>query len=36
MVDPRPNSYIEELRDEYPDLNYSSKSNSTEIVEENK
>lgn len=22
MIDPRPNSYIEELRDQYPDLNY--------------
>lgn len=27
LVDPRPNSYIEELRSDYPDLDYSPKTN---------
>jgi hypothetical protein len=27
MVDPRPNSYIDEIRENYPDLNYSRADN---------
>ncbi len=31
LVDTRPNSYIEELRDDYPDLDYSKAGHSLKI-----
>jgi len=34
MVDPRPNSYIGEFRDDYPDLDYNMKNNKL-IIEDN-
>lgn len=34
MIDPRPNSYIGEFRDDYPDLDYSKKNNRL-IIEDN-
>jgi len=31
MIDPRPNSYIEEIRDDYKDLGYSKASNTLQV-----
>jgi uncharacterized protein RhaS with RHS repeats len=36
MIDPRPNSYIEELRDKYPDVDYNAKKKQVTIEKEEK